>query len=326
MKKSVSIIIPIYAVEKHIERCISSVFRQDYDGPLECILVDDATPDRSMVIVKRLLESYSGRIDFKVLHHKYNAGLSAARNTGMRAALGDYIYFIDSDDEIMPEAISSLVALADKHDGVDIVYGDWYTASCNNGAQNSPGLPEFTDNQENIADFIISNKVSVTAQNKLLRRTFLLDNHLFFKDGLIHEDVLFSYMLSEKLHTMAISYVPVYVYYYNTKGIMSATLKKSVLLEKSVRSRIVIAKEVLNLGTSPRRFNYGIGTLLCAKRTADNSINVDAEINEEFKRIAKAAWTAKHRSTALRAFLYSRYSPKIVQRIINIKKLLLLRF
>lgn len=321
MKKSVSIIIPIYAVEKHVERCISSVFRQDYDGPIECILVDDATPDGSMAIVSQLLELYSGKIAFKVLHHKFNAGLSAARNTGLRVAFGDYVYFIDSDDEIMPEAISSLVALADKYDGVDIVYGDWYTASCNNGAQNSPGLPEYTTDKEKIADYIISHKVCVTAQNKLLKKDFLLNNQLFFKEGLLHEDVLFSYMLSEKLHSMAISYVPVYVYYQNAKGIMN-----SAMSEKKVRSRIVIAKEVLDLGTSPRRFNYGIGSLLCAKRTADSSMNVSAEINEEFRRIARAAWRDKHRSTALRAFLYSRYSPKVVQRIITIKRWLLLRF
>lgn len=321
MKKSVSIIIPIYAVEKHIERCLSSVFRQDYDGSIECILVDDDTPDKSMAIVSKLLESYGGKIAFKVLHHKSNAGLSTARNTGLRAASGDYVYFIDSDDEVMPEAISSLVALADKHDGVDVVYGDWYTASCNNVVQNSSGLPEYTTDKEKIADYIISNKVSVTAQNKLLKRDFLLNNQLFFKEGLLHEDVLFSYMLSEKLHSMAISYVPVYVYYHNTKGIMN-----SPMTEKKVRSRIVIAKEVLDLGASPRRFNYGIGSLLCAKRTADSSMNVDAEINAEFRRIAKVAWASKYRSTALRAFLYSKYSPKVVQRIIKIKRLFLLRF
>ena len=96
----VTIIIPVYQVSAYVERCILSVMDQDYDA-IECIIVDDATQDDSIEQCERLIERYNGPILFKILHHQYNRGLSAARNTGTDAASGDYLYYLDSDDEII---------------------------------------------------------------------------------------------------------------------------------------------------------------------------------------------------------------------------------
>ena len=115
---------PVYGVERHIERSLHSVMRQDYTGPLECIIVDDCTPDKSIEIADRLLHGYNGSICFHVIHRQENGGLSAARNTGIRESTGNYLFFLDSDDEIMPHTISTLMALAKKYPGVDLVYGD----------------------------------------------------------------------------------------------------------------------------------------------------------------------------------------------------------
>ena len=90
---SISIIVPVYNVEPYVEECIHSVMRQTYTGPMECIVVDDCGTDNSMAVVEGLIANYKGPISFKVLHHKHNRGLSAARNTGMDAATGDYYFF-----------------------------------------------------------------------------------------------------------------------------------------------------------------------------------------------------------------------------------------
>ena len=82
----ISILIPIYNVENYIIRCLNSVIEQTYRGPLECILVDDCGNDNSISLVKKFLDSYSGNVKFRILHHDHNRGLAAARNTAVENA------------------------------------------------------------------------------------------------------------------------------------------------------------------------------------------------------------------------------------------------
>ena len=105
----VSIIIPVYNVEPYIERCIESVLCQTY-RELEVILVDDSSPDCSMDLARKCIDnSNRNKLDIIHLRHDHNLGLSAARNTGIEAATGDYLFFLDSDDWITDNCISLLV-------------------------------------------------------------------------------------------------------------------------------------------------------------------------------------------------------------------------
>ena len=99
----VSIIIPVYNVAKYIERCLLSVLNQTWPD-LEVILVNDCTPDNSMEIVRRVVASHPRGAVVRCLEHEENRGLSAARNTGISASVGDYLYFLDSDDYISARA------------------------------------------------------------------------------------------------------------------------------------------------------------------------------------------------------------------------------
>ena len=121
----VSIIIPIYNVEKYIVRCIDSVLNQTYRN-IEVILVDDCTPDRSMDMAREYIEQslLSEDLDFVYLKHDHNRGLSAARNTGMYAATGDYVYFLDSDDKITEDCIGVLTKPLEQ-EIYDFVIGDY---------------------------------------------------------------------------------------------------------------------------------------------------------------------------------------------------------
>ena len=125
--KDVSIIIPIYNVEKYVAECLNSVISQTYDhSKIECIIVDDCTPDLSMVIVDEIIGKYNGEIVFNIIRHEHNQGLSAARNTGIEAATGDYLYFIDSDDYIYPKSLELLLNASKEYNKPDVVVGNYY--------------------------------------------------------------------------------------------------------------------------------------------------------------------------------------------------------
>ena len=110
----VSIIIPVYNVSKYIERCLKSALDQTWKD-LEIILVDDCTPDDSMDIARSVLETSSRSNMVTILKHEKNRGLSAARNTGIRQAKGDYLYFLDSDDYLPVNSIELLADAAIRH-------------------------------------------------------------------------------------------------------------------------------------------------------------------------------------------------------------------
>ena len=124
---NISVIIPIYNVEKFVERCILSIINQTYTKEVECIIVNDCTPDSSMKIVERLVADYKGQIRFKLLNHERNKGIAAVRNTGLNAASGDYIIYIDSDDYCEQDMLEKMYTKAVEEDADVIVADFWDT-------------------------------------------------------------------------------------------------------------------------------------------------------------------------------------------------------
>lgn len=121
MKKLISVIIPVYNVEKYIRECIESLLQQTIDGndfveSIEVIFVDDGTPDNSCEIIKEYQKKYSNIL----LMSQENAGQSVARNNALNNASGEYIFFLDSDDLLPPDALSPLYKLA-KETGSDVI-------------------------------------------------------------------------------------------------------------------------------------------------------------------------------------------------------------
>lgn len=114
----VSVIIPIYKVEKFIEKCAISLMEQTLED-IEYIFVDDCTPDKSMVVLKSVLDKYPCR-DVKILRHEFNKGLAAARKTGLEVAQGKYIAHCDSDDWVEADMYASMFDIAELN-SADIV-------------------------------------------------------------------------------------------------------------------------------------------------------------------------------------------------------------
>lgn len=168
----ISVIVPIYKVEAYIEDCLRSVADQTCLGKgvqVECILVDDCGNDRSMELCEQYIKAYKGQVKFRILHHEHNRGLSAARNTGMEVAEGEYVIFLDSDDKFTSDCLEKLYAKARETDA-DVTFGSYETFGCEHKKRITNGIP------------------FVTAWNKLCKRSFLQDNKIQFVEGLVHED------------------------------------------------------------------------------------------------------------------------------------------
>lgn len=119
----VSILVPVYGVERYIERCTESLMEQTYED-IEYIFVDDASPDLSVTVLEEVVARYAKRKSMvRVLHHAQNRGLSAARNTAVDAAVGKYMLHVDSDDYLATDAIEKLVRAAE-NEQADIVLFD----------------------------------------------------------------------------------------------------------------------------------------------------------------------------------------------------------
>lgn len=216
----ISIIVPVYNVEQYIKECFDSIAAQTYKGEIECIFVDDCGQDDSVAILEKLIAEYHGPMQFRIVHHEHNKGLSGARNTGIRHAQGDYLYFIDSDDSIISDCIEKLTTLAEKYPGVEIVQGsaksnsDWLMLKWNL-------TPEYSESFKWIRTTMLKRYVlPMTAWNKLVRRDFVLEHELYFAEGMIHEDEVWNFMLSKYVHRIAFCFDATYNYRVNDEGIM----------------------------------------------------------------------------------------------------------
>lgn len=116
----VSLLIPVYNVEAYLERCAVSLFEQTYPR-IEFVFVDDCTQDRSMDVLRETMARYPDRAgDVRIVRHETNLGLAAARKTGVDAATGDYIMFVDSDDWLERDAVEKTLNVAEES-GADMV-------------------------------------------------------------------------------------------------------------------------------------------------------------------------------------------------------------
>lgn len=244
----ISIIVPIYNVQDYIERCLDSIICQECnDYALECIIVDDCSPDGSIRIVKRKLDDYNGKIDFKIINHQTNEGLSTARNTGIRSSRGDFVFFMDSDDRLESGALKTLVDSLnseDKNSQVDVVMGNSFL--CKNGKQAmafETEEPVLYDNSDETAlKNLLNRNILHTAWNKLIRLNFLLKYNIFFEKGIIDEDLLWSYYVF--LYARSVMVVPrvTYIYEDNPNSIMNTTSSR---VARVIKSRIVICNKIL---------------------------------------------------------------------------------
>lgn len=195
-KITLSIIIPVYGVEKYIRKCINSIVSQMTDV-CELIVVDDCTPDHSIEICRSIISGYEEK-KIRIIHREKNGGLSAARNTGIEHATGKYCWFIDSDDYILDGAIQRVLNVLDRN-FVDLLFFDHIRIK-----EDGTTIPTATSISEMIE--LCSDKDKLRVMGKYLlntwgfevwRKIFSLDlikkNNIYFEPNkeIFAEDICF---------------------------------------------------------------------------------------------------------------------------------------
>lgn len=194
-----SIIIPVYNGEKYIDRCLESVLSQD-NGKLEIILINDGSRDNSA----ELCDKYASSYPFVKCIHKANGGVSSARNAGLEAVTGDYVWFVDVDDEIADGAIDVIFSSPE----APLTVYDFCTVT--DGVMSAPVLNNVDhvcdiDSLDNFFDeYIFSYRLSNSLWNKIYSTDVIRRNYMSFREDIrIGEDFLFNllfYKNTPKIH------------------------------------------------------------------------------------------------------------------------------
>ena len=186
----ISVILPVYRVEKYINACIRSVLEQNY-REFEVIVVDDGSPDQSAQIAEQLLKD-DGTVPYRVIHTE-NRGVSAARNTGIAAATGEYLVMVDSDDVLSPTFLSQYAQMLETSPGKNIY-------SCGFSVVNENNWQNFATNSDVFRSFgwdeaqtdFLERRIRFLLPTLLLRRDFLKENNIAFDEAVRYsEDVQF---------------------------------------------------------------------------------------------------------------------------------------
>lgn len=211
----ISVIIPVYNGEKYIRRCIHTLLQQTYIN-LELLFIDDGSSDHTGEIIK----NYSladGRIKY---FYKKNGGVSSARNYGIKVASGDYVSFIDVDDELKNDFYEKVSTTFDNN-MIDVVITNYLYVF--------PDRTEIGINKIHIDNYLYSllnnNEIMGYVFNKVYRRE-LVKSHFFDDSIKIYEDLLYNVTLSHKINSYYYLTEPYYLYYQNSDSAMHSTFFK----------------------------------------------------------------------------------------------------
>lgn len=227
----ISIIVPVYKVEKELDRCVQSLLKQTYSN-IEIILVDDGSPDRC----PELCDQYATEDERVKVIHKKNGGLSDARNAGLDEATGEYILYVDSDDYIDLDSCERMMN-AINGQNIDIVVG--------NAVMEKPDGKEMMLHSATSAgtifsakDFIIktikANQWYAPAWLNMYRREYLLQNKLYFKKGIYFEDIQMLPRVFLPANTITCIDGTFYHYVIRENSIMTSDNRDSAKIEDSI--------------------------------------------------------------------------------------------
>ena len=228
-KDLISIVVPIYNVEKYLTRCIDSIIKQTYKN-IEIILVDDGSPDNC----GKICDEYAQKDNRIIVIHKENEGLSATRNAGIEIAKGKYIGFVDSDDYIKEDMYESLYNDMKKYD-VDISickYIEVFIDDTNNNHKKSD-----VQNEENVKIYnnidilkklLYNENITDHAWNKLYKTELFKNNNIRYPKGYMFEDIGTTYLLFEKAKKISLSSKMGYYYIRRESSILGKVNEKLI--------------------------------------------------------------------------------------------------
>lgn len=208
----VSILTPVYGVEKYIEQCARSLFEQSYAN-IEYIFVNDCTKDHSIEILESIIAQYPERMEqVRILQHPHNKGVGAARQTALLAATGEYVMFVDSDDYLPIHAAETLVAkaISSRADLIDGGYTEGHQPV---------EMPLTVTEQKYLKLLLCQNIIPNRLWGRLYKRSLIQEHKIYFQEGIDYAEDLF--WNAQYLYVAQRTWVNENVYYYRTDNINS---------------------------------------------------------------------------------------------------------
>ncbi len=244
----ISVIVPVYKVEQYLPKCIESILEQSL-ADFELILVDDGSPDGSGAICDR----YAQRDSRLRVVHKPNGGVSAARNTALDLAAGQWVTFIDSDDWVAPHYLETLLGLAEGDGGFDLVIGG-YTAMSGNKPDRRLAFPDAAIGSERFADLFTKHRIYDYGYiaSKLYRRELVEQHGLRFNTAVsLGEDSFF--MLDYLCHASRVRLISVpdlYFYNFDTGASLTRSCRSFGVEKAGYEAARQNARKFSHLGTA----------------------------------------------------------------------------
>lgn len=272
MSPLVTVSVPVFKCEDFIEKTLNSILKQTYSN-FEVILVNDKTPDNSVEIAAKFIVKHHLEARWIIAELETNSGLSVVRNKGIELAKGKYIFFVDSDDEILPDAIEDLVALAES-ENAELTMGEvegirlpedeevdvFPIIAKENLLKGNPG----------ILKAFVCGEFAVSSWNKLIRTDFLRKNNLLFTKGLYAQDSLHTFEMALHLASVAFLRKKTYRYFLHQNSVIhnrkkvhfdnwisiAQKINSHLLKEKNRERKELILKYLINFKSQTLQMNW----------------------------------------------------------------------
>ena len=233
-KVILSIVVPVYNVEKYLDKCLISII-ENYTQGIEVVLVNDGSKDGS----GKICDKYASEYDYIKVINKENGGLSSARNAGINEACGKYIWCVDSDDYIKQKSIQKIIEKAEKN--VDLII----SSHCNfapDGSVLDDSLEEPTEKNITAYEYFHNiGSASYAAYRFIVKKELILEKDLFFTEGIYHEDEDWTPRVLCSAKKFIIISGSIYMYRTgNPQSIMG------MLNSKKVYDKIYVSKKIYN--------------------------------------------------------------------------------
>ncbi|WHX41426.1 glycosyltransferase family 2 protein [Mesobacillus sp. AQ2] len=234
MPDKVSVVVPIYRVEKYLNRCIDSILNQTYRN-IEIILVNDGSPDRCGSIA----EEYAANDSRIKVIHKENGGLSDARNAGMEKVTSKYMIFVDSDDWLAANAIDILLSTSKKYKA-DVVQSAFYYAYedhllIDRKHYNAKRPPVILNTESLMYELVKNERVKNFAWGKLYKTSILQD--IPFKKGVLFEDVFWAHQVMDRVQKFILINQPLYFYMQRSDSIVASYTPRNLDILAGLKER-----------------------------------------------------------------------------------------
>lgn len=190
MKPLLTVVIPVYNVEKYLKRCVESVLVQEWNN-YDILLIDDGSNDSS----PRICDDYAKVYDFISVIHKKNGGLSEARNTGISHAKGDYVYFPDSDDWLEPQTFKELAEVLESQEFDIVSFNREFVKGEEDPIVSDPLVTQLFNGKDAFVQMLRHSFITGFANDKIYKKSLFIDNNISFPKGKYYEDLGTNYKL-----------------------------------------------------------------------------------------------------------------------------------